>query len=454
MAEAYEVVGALREMLQSQERREQSKVQTALASMQMAQRSREFGLQFAQQKKMQDVQLAGQQLQFLQNVNTQMMGSEATRFLTSSGLGALYNESDDGVESAIKILTKKPKIKDGINEGGYGFSDSDANRIAAAIWMSYKGSPSAILQIADELNSSFKEKSPSAAQNNLMKGFYNAGYFTKDEYTSGVQESGELESISKVVKNTRDIAAEMYEYGRGEYEIQRDIGMFEPSQVITQATSTTDDGRVKRAADIFEEKLKSEERGGLTPMVGPSPDSEKLTEGYKILPESVQLAAREKLASLDALEAELKSQYDALESQRTNILGNYDEAAEDARTARRAYEISRNAGASPDELQNLSDTINQSRALAQQARRERLAVDQYNRNPRRVIEMSRQGKDWRHSVSRAYIEPDEQDFVDVGGVPTDLGTINLTNTTTYQMTELASRIFNVQNQKKRLALPK
>ena len=116
--QSYEVVGALREMLQSQERREQSKVQTALASMQMAQRSREFGLQFAQQKKMQDVQLAGQQLQFLQNVNTQMMGSEATRFLTSSGLGALYNESDDGVESAIKILTKKPKIKD-VGENGY-----------------------------------------------------------------------------------------------------------------------------------------------------------------------------------------------------------------------------------------------------------------------------------------------------------------------------------------------
>ena len=33
-------------------------------------------------------------------------------------------------------------------------------------------------------------------------------------------------------------------------------------------------------------------------------------------------------------------------------------------------------------------------------------------------------------------------------------TINLSNTTTYQMTELASKIFSVQNQKKRLALPK
>ena len=93
-------------------------------------------------------------------------------------------------------------------------------------------------------------------------------------------------------------------------------------------------------------------------MVVESPDSEEITEGYNILPEDVQIIAREKLASLDALEAELKSQYDALESQRTNILGNYDEVAEDARTARRAYEISRNSGVSPDELQYLSDTIN------------------------------------------------------------------------------------------------
>ena len=131
------------------------------------------------------------------------------------------------------------------------------------------------------------------------------GKFTKDEYTSGVQESGELESISKVVKNTRDIAAEMYEYGRGEYEIQRDIGMFEPSQVTQQPTSATSTD-FSRAADIFEEQLNDEKRDGLTPMGVESPDSEEITEGYNILPEDVQIIAREKLASLDALEAELK----------------------------------------------------------------------------------------------------------------------------------------------------
>ena len=211
--EAYEVVGSLREMLQSQERREQSRVQTALA-----------GMQFAQQKKMQDIQLAGQQLQFLQTVNTQMMTSEATQFLTSTGLGAIYSEEEDGVEKAIKTLTEKPK------KGGFGFSESDANRIATAVWMSYKGSPSAILSIADELNTGFKKEKPSAREIALIKPFVSIGYITPEEFSSGKQESGELNSMSKTVQNTRDIAAEMYEYGRGEYEIQRDIGAFEPSE--------------------------------------------------------------------------------------------------------------------------------------------------------------------------------------------------------------------------------
>jgi len=41
---------------------------------------------------------------------------------------------------------------------------------------------------------------------------------------------------------------------------------------------------------------------------------------------------------------------------------------------------------------------------------------------------------------------------DIGGVPFDSGTINLTNTNTYKMTELASKIFSVQQQRERLSL--
>ena len=78
--EAYDVVRSLRELLQSQERTDSVRVQTALQAM-----------QFAQTKKMQDVQLAGQQLQFLQTVNTQMMQSTAAKFVNNTGFGRLYS---------------------------------------------------------------------------------------------------------------------------------------------------------------------------------------------------------------------------------------------------------------------------------------------------------------------------------------------------------------------------
>ena len=90
--------------------------------------------------------------------------------------------------------------------------------------------------------------------------------------------------------------------------------------------------------------------------------------------------------------------------------------------------------------------------VAMNARREQEALNQYNRNPRRVFDLSRKGEDWRHSVSRQYIEPTDQDMADIGGVPTDLGTINLTNTNTYKMTELATEIFNVKRQQKSFSL--
>ena len=225
--EAYDVVRSLRELLQSGERREQSRVETALA-----------GMQFAQQKKMQDVQLAGQQLQFLQTVNAQQKQSAAIGFINDSGLGLLYSAAEDeedktkAVENAFSELTKPPKIKKGVNKGGYGFSGNDANRIIGAIWASKAGSHDEILSIANELNT--KLTSPgelSKEDNQFLKGFVQTGYISPQEYEYRFQESGKLQSLSKVVQNSADIAAEMYEYGTGEFEIQRDIKMFEPEDV-------------------------------------------------------------------------------------------------------------------------------------------------------------------------------------------------------------------------------
>ena len=223
--EAYDVVRSLRELLQSKERTEQFKVQTALQAM-----------QFAQTKKMQDVQLAGQQLQFLQTVNTQMMKSTAATFVNNTGFGLLYSPTEDeeerttAVEKAFETLTKAPKInkKTGENTGGYGFSGEDANRIVAALWAHKAGSHDEILSIASELNTKLTSREALGSKDKkFVESFVSAGYLSQSEYEYGFQESGEIASAAKIVKNTEDIAAEMYEYGRGEFEIQRDIGMYE-----------------------------------------------------------------------------------------------------------------------------------------------------------------------------------------------------------------------------------
>ena len=434
--EAYEVVGALREMLHSQERREQTSIQNALA-----------GMQFAQQKKMQDIQLAGQQLQFLQTVNTQAMTTQATEFLSSTGLGAIYSEDEDGVEDAIETLTKKPK------KGGFGFSESDANKIATAVWMSYKGSPSAILTIADELNTGFKKEKPSANELSLIKGFVASGYITQEEFISGKQESGQLNSMSKTIQNTKDISAEMYEYGRGEYEIQRDIGAFEPSEGLPKSVESKED--LSRALDEFEKLSATESKQdsrGIGPMVGDRKSIEDLTAGYDILDPKISAMAEAKVIELDASLDSLQSQYDEMEENRKTLIGNYDKNFSDFKQSIKIYDISKNSGMDVADLDVLASKAREYKSAMQLSRREQEAIEQYNRNPRRVFDLSRKGEDWRHSVSRQYIEPTDQDMTDIGGVPFDSGTINLTNTNTYKMTELATQIFNVKRQQESFSL--
>jgi len=223
--EAYDVVRSLRELFHSRERRDKDRVQIALQAM-----------QFAQAKKMQDVQLAGQQIQFLQTVNTQQMKSIAATFINNTGFGRLYSPTEDederasAVTDAVEKLTKAPKInKKGENTGGYGFSGEDANRIVAALWAHKAGSHDEILSIADELNTKLSPSYELTAGSNdykFVNAFVSGGYLSPTEFEYGVQESGELKSAGKVVQNTKDIVAEMYEFGKGDFEIQRDIGEY------------------------------------------------------------------------------------------------------------------------------------------------------------------------------------------------------------------------------------
>ena len=223
----YDVLAGLNRMLESQERREQTKLQTSLAMM-----------QFAQSKRMQDIQVAGQQLQMLQTANTQMMASQAQSFLAATGWGGYYDAEDDKWAEDFKDdLVKKQE------KGGYGFSDSDANRIVSSVNAVYAGSPEGLLGIAEELHGLLipdekgERRKLSESEQKFVTGFDPIGIVDKQKDTGIVTVTEEwaqsLDDISSTLKNKRSIMQEMYEFGEGEFEIQRDIGLTEDVKLPT-----------------------------------------------------------------------------------------------------------------------------------------------------------------------------------------------------------------------------
>ena len=187
--ETYNVLGALNRMLESKERREATRAQTALQMM-----------QFAQAKKAQDFEMASKQIGFLSEVNTQVMTDQANQFMMDTGFSGLWSEHGSKEETAVEDIYKDlMKTRgDGHWESLYGgFKDVDASRIANAIWSSNNGNPKAILDIANEL--------ASGTNKNLTKSFIGLGYGKTKEDTK------KLLSIQKTIKDQSDIRRELVE---------------------------------------------------------------------------------------------------------------------------------------------------------------------------------------------------------------------------------------------------
>ena len=202
MAEPYDVLASLNRMLESEERREQYKLQSSLSLM-----------QFAQQKRMQDIQLSGQKLELLQAANSQMMTSQSQSFLTDSGLDGLYLSTfdEDEPENSAADMVKQLK------KGDWKFSDAEANRVVGAVYASKAGQHSGILKIGSDLNSAIQLRDMSSdAQKSLFNKF-KSGYPSLSPDT--------LSSMGKTASNQAQIVQEMFEFGQGEYDISPDIGM-------------------------------------------------------------------------------------------------------------------------------------------------------------------------------------------------------------------------------------
>ena len=234
MAEPYDVLASLNRMLESEERREQYKLQASLSLM-----------QFAQQKRMQDIQLAGQRLELLQAANSQMMASQSQSFLTDSGLDGLYlstfdeDEPEDSAAAMVKQLKK----------GDWKFSEAEANRVVGAVYASKAGQHSGILKIGSDLNSAIQLGDMSSdAQKSLFNKF-KSGYPTLSADT--------LSSMGKTSSNQAKIVQEMFEFGQGEYDIDPDIGMQDlieaPIEEVEEALIKASD----EGAQIGGEEIKS-----------------------------------------------------------------------------------------------------------------------------------------------------------------------------------------------------
>jgi len=220
MAYEYEAIAALNRMLESKERREQTKLSHALAMM-----------QFAQQQKMQDYSMAANQISVLQQANEQMKISHASQFVADTGLEAYDLEDEDGLKAARKYLKKKVNWskRTGVNKGGLGLTDVQSNKLISDV-MAYRSvNASPILSTASDLAGIADKEAMKARgldvkigaeEHRLFSAFQTGlGYF--DDAETATKKLG---SIRQSLQNEEDIIKEQFELAQGDTEISKKIG--------------------------------------------------------------------------------------------------------------------------------------------------------------------------------------------------------------------------------------
>ena len=194
---------ALEKILESRQRRESTDRQYALALM-----------QFDYQKRQADMAQVGKQLELLQGANAQMMTNVAQNFMSESSLDMIYSADDDGGKEAME------KLKD------LGFSKNDAAKVVSAVWAYHTAqNPQPILNLGRKLKNIAQSESITGEQQRFAKALGGLIGFSGSE--SEVEKAKELlNRTDKILQNQDDIMSEVYEYGTGDFEIQRkDIGL-------------------------------------------------------------------------------------------------------------------------------------------------------------------------------------------------------------------------------------
>jgi len=202
---AAEAFAALNKILESRERREQAERQMSLALM-----------QFNYQKQQAQMAQTGKQLELLQGANAQMMTNVAGDFLSQSGLDVIYSDEDKGAKEATESLEK------------LGLSKSDSARVASAVWAYYTAqNPQPVLRLGKSIKDIvIQGDAATRSQRNLVKGLGGSLGLTSTSPLEVERAKSLLDRTDKILQNQDDIMSEVYEYGAGDYEIQRtDIGL-------------------------------------------------------------------------------------------------------------------------------------------------------------------------------------------------------------------------------------
>ena len=215
MATEADVLRSITAIMEGGLRREEAKVQSALAMM-----------QFAQQKRMQDIALTQSNLELVSKSVQQQKPQVASEFLSSSGLAGIYQQGEEG-EPAMDTIEDMAKSIRSKQFFGRGFDPNKAQSIAAAVWNYYSAEdPNSILKLAEDLheanalaNDRTKVNLMSEDQQKLYEAFAN------------LHNQRDLRNLTESAKKSRQaetqISKEIFDFTKGDYDISDLSGIYE-----------------------------------------------------------------------------------------------------------------------------------------------------------------------------------------------------------------------------------
>ena len=307
MATEADVLRSISAILESGERREQYKVQSALAMM-----------QFAQQKRMSDIAETKSNLELAQKSLQQQKPIVASEFLSATRLGGIYQQTEEGetAEDAISNMVSTLRSKQYL---GSKYDKNKANAIAGAVWNYYSAEdPTSIIRLGSNLydaSIAMEAGEQTPAQHDLFDAFMKLGV------------TADLKDISMAAKKARvserRISKEISEFLQGDYEIQDPIGIYAG---IPDAVEEADmDRRLKQkpaSADYTEmetTRLSLREAEGRYKGLQNKMDANTATDDEKEefyeLPNLMDRFRSELGSSSDALQSSVQGELDDIDNQ-------------------------------------------------------------------------------------------------------------------------------------------